>query len=67
MEAAAKKAQIQISDKTILMADHSKFDTKSLYSFATLNDIDYLITDENPGKKYEDLCKKSKCELVIAE
>ena len=34
---------------------------------ATLNDIDYLITDENPGKKYEDLCKKSKCELVIEE
>lgn len=64
-EADFKKAEIRISNKTILLADRNKFDTMSLYSFATLGDIDYLITNEMPDKKYEKLCRENDCTLMI--
>ena len=67
LEADLKKTEIAISDQTILLADHRKFNTMSLYSFATLKDIDCLITDETPGKEYEELCQESSCRLVIAK
>lgn len=67
LEADIKKAEIAISNKTILLADHHKFDTMSLYSFARLTDIDYLVTDERPDKQYIRLCKDDHCQLIVAE
>ena len=67
LEAALKKTEIQISDQSILLADDSKFDKMSLYSYASLKDMDYLITNKKPSKKYEDACKKNNCQLIVAE
>jgi len=67
LEADLKKAEIAISDQTILLADRKKFNTMSLYSFATLKDIDCLITDEAPGEEFEELCRESSCRLVVAK
>lgn len=66
LEADLKKTEIAISDRIVLLADHRKFDAMSLYSFATLEDIDVLITDEQPKKEYEELCQEADCELIIA-
>ena len=67
LEADIKKTQINISDKIVLLADHNKFNNVSLYSFANINDIDYLITDNKLTKEYDSLCKENKCEVLIAK
>ncbi|HKJ11333.1 MAG TPA: DeoR/GlpR family DNA-binding transcription regulator [Ornithinimicrobium sp.] len=44
-EAAVKAAFIRTARRRVLLADHSKFERESVYSFATLTDIDVLVTD----------------------
>ncbi|MDD9267394.1 DeoR/GlpR family DNA-binding transcription regulator [Paenibacillus sp. GCM10023248] len=44
-EAELKKRMIRASKKTILLTDHTKFDQTALVSFASLKEIDLLITD----------------------
>ena len=66
LEADLKRKEIAISDKTILLADASKFDKMSLYTFASIKDLDYLITNKKPSKEYEKVCKENKCELIVA-
>ncbi|WP_238980085.1 DeoR/GlpR family DNA-binding transcription regulator [Geobacillus sp. YHL] len=46
MQAQTKKKFISISDQLFLLADHSKYGTKSLIRVADLEDVDYLITDD---------------------
>lgn len=65
IEADIKKGMIKNSDKTILLAGHEKFDKMSLYSFTTIEETNYIITDKKPNKEYINLCKKAGCELII--
>ncbi|MZQ84158.1 DeoR family transcriptional regulator [Paenibacillus sp. 5J-6] len=44
-EAELKKRMIKASKKKILLTDHTKFDQTALISFASLKEIDLLITD----------------------
>lgn len=67
LEADLKRKEIAICDKTILLADATKFDKMSLYSFASIKDLDYLITNKKPSKEYEKVCKENNCELIIAK
>ena len=67
LEADLKRKEITISDKVVLLADATKFDKMSLYSFATFADLDYLITNKKPSKEYEKVCKEHNCELIIAK
>lgn len=48
-EAAVKRAMITNSDYVVLLCDATKFDTTSLVTYASLADIDLLITDSEPG------------------
>ena len=41
LEADLKRTEIRVSDKTILLADHSKFDKMSLYKFARWNPFSF--------------------------
>ena len=66
LEADLKRKEIAISDKTVLLADASKFDKMSLYSFGSIKDLDYLITNKKPSKEYEKVCKENNCELIVA-
>lgn len=67
LEADLKKTEIAISDKTILLADSTKFDKMSLYTFASIEDIDYIITNEIPRKEYEERCNECNCKLIVAK
>ena len=67
LEADLKRTEIRVSDKTILLADHSKFDKMSLYKFARMDEIDYIITNKKPSKEYEEVCKKNNCTLIVAK
>lgn len=44
-EAAIKRAMIGAAERSVLLADHTKFTGTYLASFATLSEIDVLITD----------------------
>ena len=52
---------------TYLLVDSSKFDHSSLVTYGKLEDIDYLITDKNPPKKYANFCYSNDISLVICD
>lgn len=67
LEADIKKAVMNISSKVILLADHEKFDVMSLYNFASLDQIDVLITDEKIAKEYTTLLQDAEVQVQIAK
>ena len=62
-----KKLIVEKSDEIFLLVDSSKFDAISLMTFSPLENLDYIITDKTPPKKYTDFFKKNKINLLIAE
>ncbi|HUR01529.1 MAG TPA: DeoR/GlpR family DNA-binding transcription regulator [Nonomuraea sp.] len=44
-EAAIKRAMVAAAERSVLLADHTKFTNTYLASFAELNEIDVVITD----------------------
>lgn len=46
LEAEVKKKIIAISNQVIVLADHSKFGIRATVAFASLNEIDTIITDD---------------------
>nr|WP_274638477.1 DeoR/GlpR family DNA-binding transcription regulator [Microbacterium bovistercoris] len=48
-EAAVKEAIVRAARRVIVVADSGKFDVESLVRFATLDDIDVLVTDASPA------------------
>lgn len=45
-EAATNAAFIRNTDRVVVLADHSKFDTRAFAQFAQLDDVDTIITSE---------------------
>ncbi len=66
IEAEIKKTMMEVSEQVYLLADHSKFDTVSLATFAALKDIDVIITDQAPPPAYCDYCTKQQVQIVVA-
>ncbi len=66
LEADIKKAEMKISSKIILLIDHSKFDVMSLYNFASIDELDYLITDKKVSKEYEKAFSEVDVEVLVA-
>jgi len=51
-EVPLKAQMIELAQAMILLADHSKFEKIATYSFARLNQIDHLITDDAIAPDY---------------
>ncbi|MCT4656915.1 MAG: DeoR/GlpR family DNA-binding transcription regulator [Cohaesibacter sp.] len=66
-EVRAAKAIIQHARKTILVADHMKFERQAPVCIAHLSDIDVFITDKRPSDAILHLCKSNKVELIITD
>ena len=62
-----KKLIVEKSDEIFLLVDSSKFDSISLMTYSPLENLDYIITNKTPPKKYTDFFKKNKITLLIAE
>jgi DeoR family fructose operon transcriptional repressor len=67
LEAEIKRGLIDISTDVVVLADHSKIDRTSLFSFGTLNDISYLVTDWKADNTFIDELKDSEIEVLIAQ
>lgn len=48
-EAAVKRAMVRSARRVVVLADATKFDVESLHAFASLDEIDVLVTDAVPS------------------
>ncbi|HLZ53280.1 MAG TPA: DeoR/GlpR family DNA-binding transcription regulator [Verrucomicrobiae bacterium] len=64
-QAGLKRKIIRLSDQTIVLADSTKMGLKSSYFFASLEDIDTLITERPPGKKVKRALQGSGGKLLL--
>lgn len=66
LESATDAALINIADRRIVLADHTKWDNTSLSMFASFESIDVLITDDGLSDEYIEQAKDLVKELVLA-
>lgn len=62
-EAKLRKLMIQSSSKSVLLCDHTKFDKASFCKIGDFDDIDVLITDEQPNKEWK--CYLNDCDVEL--
>lgn len=61
-----KRLAVQQSEERILLCDAEKFGATGLISYASLSDMQLLITDERCPEQLRELCRRSGTELMIA-
>ncbi|CAM3589363.1 MULTISPECIES: DeoR/GlpR family DNA-binding transcription regulator [Paenibacillus] len=66
-EAITRKKMIELSKEVYVMADSTKFGKDVTVSIASLDKIDYIVTDSNVNRGFIPKFKKTGTELVIAE
>lgn len=65
-EAAVKAAFVQSARRIVVLADASKLDAETLVQFASLKDLDTLITDTKPSQELADALADAGVEVVVA-
>lgn len=65
-EAAVKAAFVQSARRIVVLADASKLDAETLVQFASLKDLDTLITDTKPSRDLADALAEAGVEVVVA-
>lgn len=63
-QALVKQRMIKNADSTILLCDHSKFNTSHFFKLADFHQIDSIITDREPDKAILEMMTKSGCEVL---
>jgi DeoR/GlpR family transcriptional regulator of sugar metabolism len=62
---ANERAIIEQSEKTIVLADHSKFGKKDMCKMCDISEFDILITDKHPSSKiYVNACREAGVEVL---
>ncbi|AOT03170.1 DeoR/GlpR family DNA-binding transcription regulator [Arthrobacter sp. U41] len=65
-EAAVKAAFVQSARRIVVLADASKLDAETLVQFASLKDLDTLVTDTKPSQELADALADAGVEVVVA-
>ncbi|MFJ5861859.1 DeoR/GlpR family DNA-binding transcription regulator [Pseudarthrobacter sp. NPDC092439] len=65
-EAAVKAAFVHSARRIVVLADSSKLDAETLVQFASLKDLDTLITDSEPGPELAAALDEAGVDVVIA-
>jgi len=65
-EAAVKAAFVQSARRIVVLADSSKLDAETLVQFASLKDLDTVITDSQPSRELADALAEAGVEVVVA-
>lgn len=66
LESEIKKNVVERSSQVFLLVDHLKFDKYALMTYCSLNEIHYLITDQEPPEAYKEFAHDNNLELVVA-
>lgn len=61
-----KKKIVSISDKVVLLADHSKFQSKALCLSVPIEDVDAVVTDKEIEQEYVDRLSVLHKEVILA-
>lgn len=62
-QALIKQHMIKNADKSVLLADHSKFNTSHYFKLAHYRDLDCVITDISPIESFQTIVE-SECEIL---
>ena len=64
-EAQVKRAMVKAVGQVTVLLDSSKFGQRAFAVFATLADIDQLITDDKIPVEYKELCREAGLDLTV--
>ena len=65
-EAAVKAAFVQSARRIVVLVDSSKLDAETLVQFASLKDLDTVITDTQPSRELAAALAEAGVEVVVA-
>ncbi|CAL4859929.1 DeoR/GlpR family DNA-binding transcription regulator [Microbacterium sp. MM2322] len=65
-EAAVKRAIVASARRIVVVADGDKFDAELLVSFASLSDVDVLLTDTAPSGELAEALRDADVEVQVA-
>lgn len=66
-EMEIRKQMVLNSEKIFLVADKTKFDILESQKICDLEKVNYIITEENLGKEWEEILKENQVELIYAK
>ncbi len=66
-DAALRRAVLQNTKKSVVLADYTKFGVRTMCNVCALEEIDVLITDEKAPTELLELCKKKGVQVIIAK
>lgn len=64
-EVQVSRAIVEQSRKTILVADHSKFERRAPVQIGRLSEMDVFVTDAEPSTDVREYCNRAGVELII--
>jgi DeoR/GlpR family transcriptional regulator of sugar metabolism len=64
--AAVQRAMIEIAQKVIVLADHSKFTKSAMSVIASLDDVDLIVTDSGTRKLAADASERLQTKILFA-
>jgi DeoR/GlpR family transcriptional regulator of sugar metabolism len=64
LQASIKKIMLENSSQKIVLIDSSKFDKIALSRVCNIDEVNFIITDKKPDKKYIDFFKKNRVEII---
>jgi len=67
MEAEIKKELVKIANQVIIVADHSKIGKTALFSFASLDEINVLVTDKGADPVFLKVLQDHDIEILLAD
>ncbi|MFD2540268.1 DeoR/GlpR family DNA-binding transcription regulator [Sphingobacterium chuzhouense] len=65
-EATLNQKMLQTSQKIVILADSTKFGRRGLGKVCNLEDVDYIVTDNNTSKKYILALEEAGIQVIIA-
>jgi DeoR/GlpR family transcriptional regulator of sugar metabolism len=66
MEAETNRSFIAASREVVVVADHTKWGTVGLSTFATWADLDVIVTDNGLSTAARKAMRDTGCELILA-
>ncbi|AQT67137.1 Glucitol operon repressor [Anaerohalosphaera lusitana] len=61
------KLVIKRASKVIFVGDNTKFDNPALYQIADINQLDYIVTNRDPGPNWRQTAREENVQLIYGE
>ena len=64
-EAAVKKEVLRCSNRRYIVANYEKIYKDGAYKFATLDDIDYIVTEKEPEESIKEILRQKEVKVIF--